>query len=118
MNPRRIVALLVLCLAGGCAPQSAQLADRVDAGLGRATTFLISQQSPDGAWRSNVYGFFKDGPSLTGHVALGLCRFGGDEPAAASALTRAGVYLQRIAPSADAQFNYPVYTAADAVRVL
>ena len=38
----------------------------------RATRFLWSKQSPDGAWRSETYGLLKSGQSLTPFVLLAL----------------------------------------------
>jgi squalene-hopene/tetraprenyl-beta-curcumene cyclase len=38
---------------------------RIDDSLAATARFLLKQQFPDGAWRSETYGVFKDGPSLT-----------------------------------------------------
>src|SRR5438132_8354469 len=39
--------------------------ERYDRALAAAAKYLIDRQDGDGAWRSDVYGIFKDGPSLT-----------------------------------------------------
>ena len=44
------------------------LAERINSALVSAGKFLAAEQSPDGAWRSKVYGPFRDGPSLTPYV--------------------------------------------------
>ena len=53
----------------------------------RAARFLIGRQSRDGAWRSNVYGAFKDGRALTPLACLALeksrCAFACDAAAKA-----------------------------------
>src|SRR6516225_6657910 len=41
------------------------LTDGIDRALDAAAHFLIERQSPDGAWRSDTYGAFRDGGSLT-----------------------------------------------------
>ena len=45
-----------------------ELVRRLDHALAAAAQFLVSKQSDDGAWRSPVYGCFRDGPELTPHV--------------------------------------------------
>jgi squalene-hopene/tetraprenyl-beta-curcumene cyclase len=40
----------------------------VDRSLSRAAGYLASKQSPDGAWRSETYGAFRDGLTLTPYV--------------------------------------------------
>src|SRR6266851_4434020 len=39
--------------------------ERLARARNKAADFLVSQQSKDGAWRSDVYGTFKDGTALT-----------------------------------------------------
>src|SRR5438270_101735 len=66
-----LATVVCAALVAGCASSSrpsAELTGRVDRSLARATQYMASRQSADGAWRSGVYGFFKDGPSLTPHV--------------------------------------------------
>src|SRR5262249_40600465 len=66
--------LFVLVAFPGCAkvrsdsPRKSETVlrqERWDGSLAAATKFLIDHQDADGAWRSDTYGVFKDGPSLT-----------------------------------------------------
>ena len=105
----------------------------------RGVAFLIAQQSPDGAWRSDIYATFKDGPSLTPLVVCAL-----QEAALASAYNpgcslvdpnaphspeavarrKGSEYLAKMVTSGgtidagESGLDYPVYTAALAVRAL
>jgi hypothetical protein len=113
---RRIILLLLLCLVAASAPSTRDdLPAQIESAIARARSFLDSRQSPDGAWRSRVYGFFKDGPTLTGHVAGNV-----DDPASAEL---AEAYLANLAGEDSGDLSklnliYPVYTSADAVRLL
>jgi hypothetical protein len=97
------------------AREEERLADRIDAALAAGMRFLAKRQEADGAWRSDVYGPFKDGPSLTSLIAATLvelpevCR--GREM-----LEKSAAYLARMV-SADG-ITYPVYTGAGAVTAL
>jgi squalene-hopene/tetraprenyl-beta-curcumene cyclase len=99
------------------------LIKRIDRSLSRAAQFLLARQAADGAWRSDTYGSFKDGPSLTPLAlnALLTC------PASAevqAACRKGSAYLAAMArPDGSIDegkrgLNYPVYTAAGAVIVL
>jgi squalene-hopene/tetraprenyl-beta-curcumene cyclase len=96
---------------------------RLERSLSRAARFLLDRQAVDGAWRSNVYGPFKDGPSLTPWVlqTLHACR---STPRLQAACRRGSAYLAALArPDGTIDegkygFSYPVYTAAGAVTVL
>ena len=122
----RAVALIVLPLVAwltSCRSRSEVLGDQVDRALGAAIGFLISSQSPDGAWRSPTYGVFKDGLSLT-PIVLKAVTFGPDVAGSTSARRRGAEYLvARV--RADASIDdgpigmiYPVYTASAAVIAL
>jgi hypothetical protein len=102
----RLTPLLALLLLAGCAPS---LATRIDASLTKASAYLASRQSPDGAWRSDVYGGMKDGPSLTPHVATAMYFIGPPD-----SLTRARRYLAGLQDS----LAYPVYSAAAATWLM
>jgi squalene-hopene/tetraprenyl-beta-curcumene cyclase len=97
--------------------------ERIDRSLAAAATFLIRQQSPDGAWRPDTYGVFKDGPSLTPLVLQALLATSSTEERD-QAVRKGTDYLARMV-QADGSINagphglsYPVYTAANAVLVL
>jgi len=93
-----------------------RLAAVIDDAIVRAVQFLAEQQSPDGAWRSSVYGPLKDGPSLTGFVAATIARIE-SHPQARLSFDRAVEYLAGIDPGAGGT-TYPVYAAAGAVIAL
>jgi len=46
-------------------PADAGLAERVESSLNAALRFIVSRQSDDGSWRSDVYGTLRDGVTLT-----------------------------------------------------
>lgn len=81
--------------------------------IDRGTGFLAGRQSPDGGWRSDVYGNFRGGDSLTPLVLAAL------ESEAAG--FRAGCrHLAAVgeAEGDDPDLAYPVYTSALAVSAL
>lgn len=111
-----------LCaLLAGCAPS---LEARIDGALWRAAGYLAARQSPDGAWRSETYGAFRDGPSLTPAVLAALASLPEGAGPARLARERAASYLGSMAgedgrirePSRG--FALPVYAAASAHRAL
>ncbi|MEE9211035.1 MAG: hypothetical protein V3U29_00090 [Phycisphaeraceae bacterium] len=69
-------ATMVILLAGlllGCqSSRRAQTLGRIDLALTGAAEYLADHQSDDGAWRSERYGVFRDGPTLTPHVLSSL----------------------------------------------
>lgn len=102
----------------------AELIARIDASLAKAGAWLVDHQSPDGAWRSEVYGMFRDGQTLTPYVmnCLFFLPQAGDETAASY---RRGVdYLAGLVGDdgqidlAGDQLLFPVYTAASASRAV
>lgn len=88
--------------------------------LVRGIEFLRSKQSPDGAWRSDVYATFKDGSALTPLVAVAL--------QTANALPeqrkKASDWLaKKVKPDGTIDegpdgLPYPVYTAAMSITAL
>jgi squalene-hopene/tetraprenyl-beta-curcumene cyclase len=105
------------------APGEPAIVRDIDRSLKAAADFLVRQQSRDGAFRSDTYGAFKDGPSLTPWVLLALSA--APPSTRIERAYRKGVkYLAaRVGP--DGKINagkyglsYPVYTAAGAVAVL
>jgi len=104
-------------------PSDAPLAARIDAALARAAGFLVARQDNDGAWRSTVYGACKDGPSLTPHVISCLYFLPQGGPQARAAFEKGTEYLVGlVGPDGrvgdDLELIYPVYTAAEASRMI
>ena len=94
----------------------------MDRTLAAAVRFLCARQSPDGAWRSDTYGTFKDGDTLTPlvlHTLLGV-----DDAEGLARVRHGAAYLAAMTrPDGtidEGRFglNYPVYTAALTVSVL
>ena len=130
-----VAAVAAACILSGCAPPALEgdwrptrkqlaLVKRIDAAQAKAAAFLVSKQSPDGAWRSETYGMFRDGVTLTPYVmsALFFMRQGGTETRAAF---RRGVECcmkmldeegrMRAGPHG---FLFPVLTATSASRMV
>jgi squalene-hopene/tetraprenyl-beta-curcumene cyclase len=78
-------------------------------------SFLASKQAQDGAWRSELYGTFKDGTALTPLVLHALLLNDPKNPAVAKA---AGYLAGMIEAAGDIRpleahgFDYPLYTSA------
>jgi hypothetical protein len=113
------LAVILFSLLAGCSPPPAvpdppptparSPADALAAGV----KYLVGRQSPDGAWRSDVYATFKDGPALTPLVVVALQAAG--DPASAAARRKGSEYLAgliRPDGTAVAEIDYPAYTAA------
>jgi squalene-hopene/tetraprenyl-beta-curcumene cyclase len=110
-----VTAALCRSRFGRC-DERPRLIERIDEAVGRAVGFLAGKQAADGAWRSEVYGPLKDGPSLTAFIAATLAKIA-DHAAVQPTLSRATSYLTSIDPLA-AGITYPVYAAAGAVTAL
>jgi hypothetical protein len=125
--------LLVVVLAGCGKEVSVPAApsapgERIDRALARAAAFLIRQQDSDGAWRSDFYGPFRDGPSLTPLIVEALDAIAQatptEVPDLAAACRKGRAYLAvMVRPDGTIEegphgLNYPVYTAALSVVVL
>jgi squalene-hopene/tetraprenyl-beta-curcumene cyclase len=128
-GPARTVAtalaiLLFACAANAEAPAGGNSDQRIEAALVRGAKYLVSKQSPDGAWRSETYGAMRDGPSLTPLVmsALLFLPQGGAEGQVV--LSKGASYLAGFVGDdgrlkvQDRDLLFPVYTAASASRVL
>ena len=95
-------------------PESLDWEVRAQRALVSATSYLVSQQSPDGSWRSSTYGAFKDGYSLS-PVILSALLFAPDVPGLTEAYAR-GVDFVSTLLDADGQlragFDGPSYPLA------
>jgi hypothetical protein len=121
-----LAILLVGCGTKNPAPppaiETADLTQRIDTATAQAVHFLQGRQDKDGAWRSDVYGQFKDGDALTPLVVLALLS-APDSAQNQEACRRGSAYLANMARNGRIVFepdglSYPVYTAALAVLVL
>lgn len=122
---RRAAPLVVLIIAGcvppppgADAPSSPPLRTPAEA-RAAGVRYLLQQQSPDGAWRSDVYATFKDGPALTPLVVSALQAAA--DPISTAARRKGSEYLAgliRPDGTTAADLDYPAYTAALAVSVL
>lgn len=118
----RCVLIVLLTLAISLRASADEPIARIDRALHAARTYLLQHQSPDGAWRSQRYGFLKDGPSLTPHVAWSLHLLAAEDAKSSVASERARVYLQTLIDAGDQlrgdlSLVYPTYTAAGALRL-
>ena len=97
---------------------------RIDASLERAGAWLIEHQSPDGAWRSDFYGMFRNGRAITPYV-MNCLFFLPQAGAEAGASYRRGVEFLVGFVDADGRIHlndgpllFPVYTASLASRAV
>jgi squalene-hopene/tetraprenyl-beta-curcumene cyclase len=113
--------------AGELPPLPREVTELSDDSLARGVAYLLKHQSPDGAWRSDVYATFKDGTALTPLVLCALTEAAGagvEPEGSAEARKKAAAWLAKFArpdgtidPGPDG-FEYPVYTAALAAKAL
>jgi hypothetical protein len=129
------VIFLLACAPYGCGTSTstpAQVEDPpivswqdrdIGSSLERATNFLLKRQSPDGAWRSEVYAPFREGDALTPIVLLALESLP-RKIKPEDAIEHGLQYLERFVnedgnvdpPLAD--IAYPVYMAAGSILAL
>lgn len=118
--PRLLLTLVLL--AGAVAGLSAPPRPTAD-GLTHGVRFLLAQQSPDGAWRSDVYAQFKDGTALTPLVLTAL-QDAAPFAETTAARKKASAWVAKFARPDGAidegpdGLPYPVYTAALSVIAL
>ena len=116
-----VIFWLAACLPG-CGQGTPRPAPEngIDRSLAAAQRFLIAQQAPDGAWRSDVYGQFKDGDALTPLALLALLESGDQSAACDKGLAYLSglVLADGTIDAGPYGVTYPVYTAAVAVRAL
>jgi len=97
--------------------------ERIDQALASAARFLLGCQSADGSWQSDVYGPFKDGPSLTPMVLRTLLALPATKDIEAGCDKGAAYLAARVQSDGTIDVGpyglaYPVYTSAGAVQVL
>lgn len=125
-----LIGLLTVGGSGGCAktkPPEPIEGEKTILGFEveviKGTQFLLDRQSADGAWRSETYGSFKDGSSLTPlvvHVLQGVPHL----EKTSQAIDKGAAYLAAmVKPDGGIDpgphgITYPVYTAALSVMVL
>jgi len=121
----RFANLALLCFAATCIAQAnTEITAQIDTALTRAADYLADAQSPDGRWRSETYGCFKEGFALTPYVMSCLpfipCRrerldeaFDRGVDALLNAVDEHGNIDTGPRP-----LGFPVYTAASAARVV
>jgi squalene-hopene/tetraprenyl-beta-curcumene cyclase len=113
---------LLLVLLGGVAVATFAHSDPQPSAAARGRQWLLDRRAADGTWRSDVYSAFRDGPSLTPLALLALQEL--NDPATAVVVASGYDYLAKMVKpdgtidAAAEGVNYPVYTAALAVRVL
>src|SRR5207245_9975680 len=97
--------------------------ERIERSLSAAASFLMGQQEPDGAWRPDTYGPFKDGPSFALFALQALLGTPVSERLE-SAIHRGTDYLVRMVQgdgtsnAGTGGLRYPVWTRANGVADL
>lgn len=120
----KLFLLLVFVTATGCLIKNRQHLEDIDDSLAKSARYLISKQSPDGAWRSETYGCFKDGPSLTPYIMSCLFFLNNTDINVQSSFEKGVDYLVNMVDedgnilTDSFGLNFPVYTAASASRVV
>jgi hypothetical protein len=113
-----LIALLFL-LPAACTAKPAGLPARIDAAVARGAAFLISKQGPDGAIRSPVYAYFKDGYALTPLALAALFALPEESEAYARGVDFIATMVKDGALRDDVDApRYPLYSMAIGVLVL
>jgi len=121
LQPSSFILCFLLTGTFGSAALPAELDAKVEASLAAAARFLAGRQDEDGAWRSKVYGPFKDGPTLTPHVLLALNCLPEGGPEARRSFDRGVKYLKSLIDEQGqlrGPLVMPVYTSAGACMVV
>ena len=87
------IALLLALSGPVAATDLAELLPRMDASLAQAATYLIEEQSEDGAWRSKTYAVLGDGTALTPVAATTLFYLWQRAPESFAAHEKAATFL-------------------------
>jgi hypothetical protein len=119
-----LCALCVLCGSSSAwAATDLELVAKLDTAVTKAVRFLASRQSPDGAWRSDVYAPFKEGDALTPLVMTALLPLPIDDDTHGPC-ERGQQYLAELSKRTFEKnaglpsLAYPVYTAANTTIAL
>lgn len=115
-----LALLWAACLGRAARAGDPHLGEGIDRALAAGGKYLASQQTPGGAWKSSVYGPFKDGPSLSAQVLAGLCAVPRAEELHGDAIRRGRMYLSSLVHSqreADAGRPFSIYTASFAAQL-
>jgi hypothetical protein len=112
----RIALLCPLLLA--CTAKPTPL-ERIDAAIAKGAAFLVSKQGPDGAIRSPVYAYFKDGYALTPLALAALFAVPSEDAAYARGVDFIATMIRdgKLREDVDAP-RYPLYSMAVGVLVL
>jgi hypothetical protein len=111
------IARLTATVHAGGDVAAVAAASRIDTSLVSAARFLTDAQSPDGAWRSKVYGPLRDGPSLSPYVLTALYSLQPAHPPARESFRRGRAYVLDLLDDTGQPrdgLSSPVYTAAAA----
>jgi len=118
------VSLLLLPAVAAAGEEEDRRLAAIDRSMAKAATWLVSKQSPDGAWRSETYAVLRQGPALTPYVMSALWFLPRSGEAGEASYGRGVEYLARLwnekgeLDSGPYGLAYSVYTAASASRVV
>ncbi|MCS7016836.1 MAG: hypothetical protein NZM42_12050, partial [Gemmatales bacterium] len=122
-----ILAWITACHKSPPPPAPKRSPRNPELALAEGVKFLLQRQAEDGAWRSEYYATFRDGTALTPLVLLALqyAHDSGYDSAELSQAIQQGIdFLARfvdkqgLIQEPQDGFDYPVYTASLAIRVL
>jgi len=117
------LALTALTIAG-CGRARQTRVERIDDSLTKAVEYLMAKQSEDGAWRSETYGCFRDGPTLTPYIMSCLLFLPQGGVRMQGSFRKGARYVMDMVDEdgnirlGEHGLNFPVYTAASASRVV
>lgn len=116
-------ALPLALVLAGCARIEPTLAERAEGAAASGAAFLVARQDPDGAWRSQTYGFLREGWALTAACTKALVYLPLDARGAQARERGLAFLAGAVGPDGaidGARLNlaYPVYTCALAALAL
>src|SRR4030042_803461 len=122
-KPLVCLAFTALTIAG-CGRARQTRVERIDDSLTKAVKYLMVKQSEDGAWRSETYGCFRDGPTLTPYIMSCLLFLPQGGVRMQGSFRKGARYVMDMVDEdgnirlGEHGLNFPVYTAASASRVV